>query len=331
MESPAQAAASSAPPGPTGTPVAARPLGPLIATAVGLVLALAGTLAAPGTGPADTLARRVTVALPDWLAVAVFVSVLLAGAIGIVLVFPRPRRRRKKGEDEYEMYQEPRRVPPLLGVALIVLALAPAAALTGVLVWFGHNGAAPPERGSIVSQHFPFTPPAAPTARPQQPERRPASAITTGLVGAVAALAAFGALAFIAWLGFGDRWLRREAFAEHYRDRVAQAVDESFEDLLSEPDARLAVQKIYRNFERVLSAAAMPRRAWQTPAEFSRAALAKLPLPRAPAEELTRLFEIARFSAHPLGADERTRAWRSLTAIRTSIGTAPKEPDSDVS
>jgi len=325
MEPPAKTAASSAPSRLTETAVAGRALGPIIATGTGLVLALAASLAASVVEPSETLARRISVALPDWLVVAAFASVLLAGGIGIALVFPRPRRRRKKGEDEYEMYQEPRKLPPLMGVALIALALLPAAALTGILLWFGQESAAPPERGSVVFQHLPFAPPAASVAPPEHTDRTPASSIMNGLVGAVAALAAFGALAFVAWLGFGDRWLRREAFAGRYRAQVAQAVDESLEDLAFEPDARLAVQKIYRNFEQVLTAANMPKRRWQTPSEFTRAALGKLLLPREPVHELMRLFEIARFSVHPLSGDERDRAWRSLTAIRTSIGTARGE------
>ena len=332
MESPAKTAASSARAGPTEISINDRSLGPPLAIAAGFVLALAATLAGPVATPGgESVARRVTVALPEWLVVASCASVLLAGAIGIVTVFPRSRRRRKRGEDEYEMYQEPRRLPPLLGIVLIGIALSPAAALTGLLFWFGHESAWPPERGSIVIQHLPFTPPLATAAPPQGTTPKPASPVTTGLVGAVTALAALGSLAFVAWLGFGDRWLRRDPFTERYRARVAQAVDESLEDLASEPDMRLAVQKIYRNFERVLTAADMPKRAWQTPSEFMWTALTKRPVLREPAGELTRLFEIARFSAHSVGPDERERAWRSLEAIRTSIGTVRGGPNGRIS
>jgi len=331
MESSAKAAASSAASGLSRTLIPARPLGPIIVTGAGLILALAATLAAPVAGPVETLGRRVTLNLPDWLVVAALGSALLAAAIGIALALPRPRRRRKKGEDEYEMYQEPRRLPPLLGIALIVLALSPGAALIGALFWFGHNSVAPAERGAIISQHLPFAAPATPGTQSQRWDTVPASPITTGLMATAATLAAFGALAFVAWLGFGDRWRRREGFSECHRAELVRAVDESLEDLLSEPNARLAVQRVYQNFERVMAAAGMPRRLWQTQSEFTRAALVKLAIPNEPARELTRLFEIARFSAHVLGADERERAWRSLTAIRTSIGTSRGEVDGHAS
>jgi len=325
-------------PGTAGMSASSEPVrteaarGPIIATVVGLVFALAGVLAAPEEGPADPLAQRVAVALPDWLVVAAFGSVLLAGAVLIALAFPRPRRRRKKGEDDYEMYLEPRRVSPLLGIALILLAVSPAVALTGLLFWLGReNVAAPPGPGAISPHHGPLVPaPLAPALRPAG-EGAMASPVTTGLVGAVAVLAAFAALGFVWWLAFGDRWMRRQPFDDRYRGQVAQAVEASLGDLASEPDARLAIRKIYQNFERVLAGAEVRRRPWQTPAEFARAALARLPLPRQLVEELTRLFEIARFSTHPLGASERERAWQSLTAIRSEMEAARERPDAHVS
>jgi hypothetical protein len=298
---------------------------------LGLVLALAGVLAAPAEGPLDASAQRVTVALPDWLVVAAVGSVLLAGAVLIALALPRPRPRRKKGEDDYEMYQEPRRVPPLLGVALILLAVAPAAALTGLLFWLGHeNVGALREPSAVSAHHGQFIPaPLAPAPHPAG-EAATASPVTTGLVGAVAVLAAFAALGFVWWLAFGDRWMRRQPFDDRYRAQVAQAVEASLGDLASEPDARLAIRKIYQNFERVLAGAEVWRRPWQTPAEFARAALARLPLPRQLVEELTRLFEIARFSTHPLGAGERERAWQSLIAIRSEMEAGRERPDAHV-
>ena len=42
---------------------------------------------------------------------------------------------------------------------------------------------------------------------------------------------------------------------------------------------------------------------------------------RQPADvvSLTRLFEVARFSRHPLGEDERDAAWEALVSIRKSL------------
>jgi hypothetical protein len=221
----------------------------------------------------------------------------------------------------------------LLGVALILLALAPGLALTGTLFWFGHdNVTSPPDRAEILGQHAPPLPPSTANRAPApQYAPKPASPFTTGLFGTVAVLTVFGALAFVAWLAFGDRWMRRQPFDDRYRAEFAEAIDTSLDELRLEADARAAILKIYRNFERVLAVAEVPRRPWQTPIEFMRLALAKLPLPRLPVERLTQLFEIARFSRHPLGADERDSAWRSLTEIRAEIEAASGAPDGHVS
>lgn len=318
----------SAPPRPGETATAGLPVA---ATVLGLVLALAGVLATPEGSPVDDLAHRVTVALPGWLIVAAFGSVLLAGAIFVGFALPRPRPRRKKGEDDHEMYQEPRRVPLLLGIAMLLLALAPAAVLTGLLFWLGQeNVAVPLERGAVIAHQGQVVPPLAVHAPRSGEKPVPASPLTTALVGAAAVLAASAGLTVIWWLAFSGRWMRRQPFDERYRAQVVQAVDASLEDLASEPDARVAIRKIYRNFERVLAAAEVRRRPWQTPAEFARAVLARLSLPRQLVEELTHLFEIARFSTHPLGAGERERAWQSLTGIRSEIEAASNRPDAHV-
>ena len=109
--------------------------------------------------------------------------------------------------------------------------------------------------------------------------------------------------------------------------RLAAAVEDSLEDLRREPDARAAIMKIYRNFERVLAAAALPRRPWQTPVEFMAAVLGKAPLPPDPIRRLTGLFELARFSRHPVGAAERESAWRSLIEIRAALERERRTPD----
>jgi len=292
---------------------------PVAATGLGLLIAFAGILAAPEDISVGAATQRVSVALPQWFGAAALASLLLAGAIFTAIVMPRPRRRRKKGDDDLEIYHEPRRVPPLLGAALILLALAPGVVLVAMLFWFGQENALAPQPGATVPSFIPFVQPPVAATSPPQFAHKPASPVTTALLVAVAGLVGFGALAFVAWLALADRWLRRLPLDDLYRAEVAQAVDASLEDLTLEKDARTAILKIYRNLERVLAGMAIPRRPWQTPTEFIRAALGKLPLSPQLAAELTRLFEVARFSNHPVGADERNRAWQSLLTIRMQL------------
>ena len=64
------------------------------------------------------------------------------------------------------------------------------------------------------------------------------------------------------------------------------------------------------------------RAPWETPSEFMRAALARLPVPAPPVERLTTLFELARFSLHPLESPERDLARACLEEIRAALARA---------
>jgi hypothetical protein len=94
------------------------------------------------------------------------------------------------------------------------------------------------------------------------------------------------------------------------------------EDLRSEPDARRAIVRCYARFERAVADSGVERKPWSTPMEFMREALRRLPLPRTAVPTLTGLFELARFSHHPLGPSERDQALEALDEIKTAIGTA---------
>ena len=82
---------------------------------------------------------------------------------------------------------------------------------------------------------------------------------------------------------------------------------------------RVAIIRAYGRFERALAGARAPRAVWQTPAEFMGTTLARLPVAAAPVRRLTALFEIARFSAHPVGAEARDTACDCLDQIGAAL------------
>ena len=149
-------------------------------------------------------------------------------------------------------------------------------------------------------------------------------------IGPVAAVG-FGSLGLVLWLCFGDRLQRQTGGFAGPRGPLAGAIEDSLDDLRREPDARTAIIRIYHHFERALGAADLPRRPWQTPVEFMRAVLGKLPVPAAAVQSLTGLFELARFSRHPVGAAERDGAWRSLLEIRAALEPDSERPDAAAS
>jgi hypothetical protein len=145
----------------------------------------------------------------------------------------------------------------------------------------------------------------------------------TALVGALILAAGVSTLGLVCLVLFGDRlteWWRRARPAP--RDPLASAVEESLDDLRDEVDARRAIIRCYRRFELVLARSRVPRAPWQTPLEFMRDALGRLPLPPIAVEQLTRLFEIARFSDQALARTDRDTAWASLLEIRSSLEAA---------
>jgi hypothetical protein len=123
---------------------------------------------------------------------------------------------------------------------------------------------------------------------------------------------------------------KRAGSAGHRRgpmaEAIAEATDEALDDLTRPGgDPRAAIIRCYARFERSLALAEAPRAPWQTAMEFMQAVLNRLPVDRTDVQRLTRLFELARFSRHPLGEAEREEAWRSLVSIRTSLDERPSD------
>lgn len=277
---------------------------------VGLLLTLAATVGAPhlpGAEPGASLMIR----LPE--VVWMVVLGLLALSLLLLLSLQRPRR---PTEDDAEGARTRRPTRPsalltslpilLLMIVFIYLAWtrwtpggghpleAPLAAIAGLL--------------DLLAQ-----------------ARKPATSVAAFdyAVGGLALLVALATFAVMVLVVFAERilrWWDRPAPAEACSP-FGVAVAESLDDLRAEPDARAAIIRAYRRFELALSTARVPRAAWQTPAEFSRTVLAVAPMPARPVERLTALFELARFSDRPLGADARAAACDCLDEVRAALET----------
>jgi hypothetical protein len=232
----------------------------------------------------------------------------------------RVPRRRGKDEEGYEHIYEPPKLTTSDYLSLAFLAAIPFAAAAGMLwysQWFTSAGPSGEPHGAGVAT---FEPPFSRWPALPSPE---ALLVHSPAIGAMLATLAFlfsiGSLAFMLWVCFGHWPLRR--FLEPVRPIVAgldKAAAESLEDLHREADPRSAIIKCYGRFE-VLAAAQVPRTAWQTPTEFMRSVLQRCPLPHLAVCELTRVFEVARFSEHDLGARERDIALGALASIRNAL------------
>jgi len=291
-----------------------------IAVLLGLLLAMAAVLAPSEGTLLQGLPTPIWVPIPDWLTIGTLAALTAASAIFIVVV--RPWQAVWK-QEEPDHHREPKRRSLLMAALAILLALAPVFLLIAAVFFFlTQPGATLLQRlvswGDILS--------ASPAGPPQ-----PASPVTTGLIGALMVLAGGGSLGMMIYLA---RIARRQppaaGPARHHRAVVA-AVEDSLEDLQRETDPRTAIIKIYGNFERAAAVSDLPRRPWQTPIEFMRVVLGSLRLPRTPVADLTRLFQVARFSRHPVGSKERETALASLLEIRATLADEERSPADAVS
>jgi hypothetical protein len=133
------------------------------------------------------------------------------------------------------------------------------------------------------------------------------------IVGALLAAVALGVLATRTKKGPPAGWRLRSQRA------VAAALDESLDDLRSEPDLRRAIIAAYARMEHALARAGLPRKPAEAPFEYLERALAALDTSSAAVARLTDLFEWAKFSQHEPVATMRDEAIDALVAVRDEL------------
>ena len=283
----------------------------LLAASLLVGLAALVRLADPSGDP-DTLTG--TIRLPDlvtWTIISLFG--LAAVVMGVDMV-RRMRSRRHEDEDALAFGRVAPPRPPWLQ-ALAQIASLVNFVVIGYLLW----------RNVLPFADFMALNAAGGAAGALGQDRPPdAPFFITWTFALLALLAGAGALAFALWITSSDRlakWWEPEEDGP-VPSPLVEAVDESLEDLRAERDARRAIIRSYARFERAAAAVGFPRARSQTPMEFMREALSRLPAPRDAVRALTALFELARFSDRPLGEAERTRALDALDDIKAGIDQA---------
>lgn len=106
---------------------------------------------------------------------------------------------------------------------------------------------------------------------------------------------------------------------------VASSVARSSDELAADDDPRRAILAAYGELLHGLSAAGMPRRPEEAPEEYLRRCLAPLSVDRAPFEELTSLFAVARFSRHDITEGHRRAAAAALEQAGRALPSARSE------
>jgi hypothetical protein len=150
------------------------------------------------------------------------------------------------------------------------------------------------------------------------PAGQPTSAAVTWLiVGSASALVLLAPAAIFVRRRRARR--ERRAVVPDAAERVGSGLRRSLADLESERDPRLAVQRAYARMEESLGEIELSRAPDETPTEFTARVLRVLGASAAAASDLTGLFEIARFSDHPMDEDDRRRAIASVRRVEAEV------------
>jgi hypothetical protein len=102
-------------------------------------------------------------------------------------------------------------------------------------------------------------------------------------------------------------------------EALAAALDESLDDLRTDPDLRRAIIAAYARMEAALAAAGIPRHPAEAPLEYVERALLSLDTSAEAVRRLTELFEWARFSQHEPEPSMRDDAVDALLAVRDEL------------
>jgi len=109
-------------------------------------------------------------------------------------------------------------------------------------------------------------------------------------------------------------------------ETLAAALDESLDDIRSDPDLRRAIVAAYARMETALAAAGIPRRPAEAPLEYLERALLTLEASGEAVRRLTDLFEWARFSQHEPEPSMRDDAVNALIAVRDELRASELTP-----
>jgi Domain of unknown function (DUF4129) len=291
--------------------VPVRPLGDvraIAAAAVGLLLVSLVALASGGSpwhsGGGQDVPDGVVRALAAAAGVLVVASLLLVWA-GTPSV--ERRRRRRLGARDLEglgasLSAAGKAVAIVVGtIGLFLLLTLPFLAPKAATPRAGTTGKAVPRAHTSTSA----------------PAEHVTSTARWLVVGSVAALLLLAPAAVVVRLRRARR--ERRAVVPDAAERVGSDLRRSLADLESERDPRLAVQRAYARMEESLGAIELSRAPDETPTEFTARVLRVLGASVAAASDLTGLFEIARFSDHPMDEADRRRAIASVRRVEAEV------------
>ena len=260
------------------------------------VVALAGSGGAVAGEPRDDGASTVLIDLL-LVVVAVLCLVLFIVLLPMVIIERRKQMEGRGGRSSFQQRVAAGAIAIVFVVCVIVLVVR-ARSENGLPDITSSLGQPPASKGKALGT---------------EPEHASTSQMAT--VALITLLAGAGAMFLLM------RSHRMPIRARSSREQIALALDEAVDDLRAEPDPRRAVVAAYARMERTMGIYGAPREPWEAPNEYLARTLRELGVGVA-AEELTSLFEHARFSEHAITETEREAAIDALLAVRDDLRAA---------
>ena len=274
-------------------------------TVIGVLAAvlLVAVASRGSTSLGDSAARKPSDALTDIL-FAIYLVALIGGAVMFVYLLVLQRRVKvQSGKAPRKSLLE------MLGTMLLLLVVGTLMARR-LATWERPRPAEPAEAIGRANT-LPIDTATQPTASSYDSEVSWVPVLVTlGLV--LLAVVAY-------WYAGRARKRARGELQTGLAAAVAQAVDESLDDLRAEPDPRRAVIAAYARLERVLASHGLPRKPAEAPMEYLGRMLTELSVSDRAARALTDLFERAKFSQHAVGAEMKDEAIDALQTVRDDL------------
>ncbi len=285
---------------------------------LGLVLFLSGLLAHLRLGNAEHSGVLLVPRLPTSLYIVMAAVVLLS--IGLTVLVSMTQRRRKT-EQHIQKQQEAEKTPWQAAASLLSGLL-----VCGLLLWWVvRYGAQMQEllarlraEAGLIQELL----------EGAQAVVRQVHSPTTGYALFAVVMVVYGGLAILAgWVLFesfsGWRPRPQEPPESPQQRQVRRAVQAGLQELQEHHDPRAAIIACYARLEHLLEDYGVPVAQHLTPQEYMKAALQGLELPLDALAALVELFELARYSLHPLEENDRRMAIHHLEHLQHSLTGTP--------
>jgi hypothetical protein len=296
------------------TPLRQRQVMPgllLGAALLGAMLYLSGLSATLQLGDADLPGVLLVPALPTPLYIVMAVVIVLGVGCTLLVSFRQRRRLSRDQEREPEAVKSPWQamVSTLGTLALVLLGL----------VWLMRHGAEVSQflerlrlQVSMAQEFF------SSTHSLVQQVQSPA----TGYAMFTMVILVYGGLGLLGLWILYEGWgkIRFQGALDDPRPRqVQRAVAAGLQELRTHTDPRQAIIACYARLEHLLTDYGVPAYEYLTPQEYMGTALRDVELPAEAFAGLVALFELARYSLHPLDDTARLTAMAYLEQLQTHL------------